>query len=408
MTLHHNFPRMRGLTTVNATTDPTALVAQISDAVTALKKKQTEELGALNTDISKINGELDRVNQQFAAMKIGGSTAPGVIGNGADEAAALADFGRTGSHFNASLSSDDLSKGGATVFPVISNDIQQRTFAQSALARLSRMESIDTGDSFVEPWDIGDVGAAWVGESEARPAQETPDFHLLTVPLAEVYTSQLITQRLLDDSSYNLGSWLASRISDKFGRISGAAFMAGDGVGKPRGLTTYPRTSDVDAQRPWATIQALFTGVSGDFATATSTISPGDILIDAVYALKAEYRSNATWLMNSKTAGIVRKFKDTDGRFLWADSIAAGQPSTLLGYPVEIDEYAPDIATDAPAIWFGDFAQGYIIVERPDLRLLRDPFTSKPNVVFYAYRRVGGGLQNSEAVKAVVFGTDPA
>lgn len=190
--------------------------------------------------------------------------------------------------------------------------------------------------------------------------------------------------------------------------MSGAAFMGGDAIKKPRGLTTYDRSSAPDSARPWVTIQALYTGVSGDFATTTASVSAADILIDTIYALKAEFRRNAVWIMNSKTAGVVRKLKDNDGRFLWSDSIVAGQPPLLLGYPVEFDEFTPDIGADASAIWFGDFAEAYLIVDRPGIRLLRDPFTDKPNVLFYAYARVGGGLQNSEAVKAVVFGTDPA
>lgn len=409
MTLHHNFPRLRGLTTVNASTDPTALVGQINTAFEEFKSRHRKEQNEISADMTRMNSEFDRINKQMAAMKIGGgSTPPAHFGGFGDEATALAEFGRTGAHFNASLSSDDLGKGGAVVMPAVSNKIKIRQFDQSALARMARRVPIESGDSFEEPWDLGDVGAKWVGEREARPETETPDFHLLTVYLQEMYCLQPITQRLLDDSAYPLGDWLAGRIADKIGRLSGAAFMAGDGIKKPRGLTTYDRSAASDGVRPWVTIQALYTGVSAAFATVSTTVSAADILIDAIYALKAEFRRNAAWIMNSKTAGTVRKLKDADGRFIWIDSIAAGQPPLLLGYPVQVDEFAPDIGADAAAIWFGDFAEAYLIVDRPGIRLLRDPFTNKPNVLFYAYSRVGGALQNSEAVKAIVFGIDPA
>jgi len=225
------------------------------------------------------------------------------------------------------------------------------------------------------------------------------------VMLQEVYISQSITQRLLDDAAYPLGEWMAERIADKMGRASGEAFVTGDGVNKPRGITQYALSTAVDASRPWGTIQSVKTGVSGAFAAATTSVSPADVLVDTVYALRATYRQNASWLMNSKTAGACRKMKDADGRFIWTDSLVVGQPPIMLGYPVEIDEFIPDIGANAPAIWFGDWAQGYVIVDRPGVRLLRDPYTNKPNVIFYAYQRVGGGLQNSEAIKAVVFGT---
>lgn len=404
MTFHQKPARFRGINSINASTDQKSLMSEISAAVVEMKASQAKAIGAIGKDV-------DKLNVQMAAFKIGGTGDRSNLAQSSgfgDEGKALAEFGRTGAHFNASLSSDDLSKGGAVVMPTVSKEIKIRQFDQSALARLARRVSIETGDSFEEPWDLGDVGTEWVGERESRPKTATPDFHLLNVPLHELYCLQAITQRLLDDSSYPLGEWLGGRIADKHGRSSGSAFMVGDGVKKPRGLTTYPLSSADDSARPWVTIQALYTGVDGSLPAASASISPADILIDTVYALKAQFRRNAVWIMNSKTAGVVRKLKDADGRFIWTDSIAAGQPPLLLGYPVEVDEFAPDIGTDTAAIWFGDIAEAYVIVDRPGIRLLRDPFTDKPNVLFYAYSRVGGGLQNSEAVKAVVFGSDPA
>ena len=224
---------------------------------------------------------------------------------------------------------------------------------------------------------------------------------LLTTRLNEVYCLQTITQRLLDDSTYDLGAWLTGRISDKLGRVAGSAFMIGDGVNKPRGLSTYTVAVTTDATRAWGTIQGVYTGTSADFAAT----GPADVLVNAVYALRSEYRPNASWIMNSLTAGKVRKLKDSTGRFLWSDSLTPGQPPMLLGYPCYLDEYAPDIAASTAAIWFGDFTRAYLIVDRPGLKLLRDPYTSKPNVLFYCYQRIGGALVNSEAVKAVVFGS---
>jgi len=108
-------------------------------------------------------------------------------------------------------------------------------------------------------------------------------------------------------------------------------------------------------------------------------------------------------VMNSKTAGAVRKLKDNDGRFLWSDGLAAAEPARLMGYPVLIAEDMPDIATGADAIAFGDFGAGYTVAERPDLRVLRDPFSAKPHVLFYATKRVGGDVSDFAAIKLLKF-----
>ena len=142
------------------------------------------------------------------------------------------------------------------------------------------------------------------------------------------------------------------------------------------------------------------TGTDGGF----DATNPGDAIIDLVYALGAEYRANGTFVMNSKTAGAVRKLKDNDGRFLWSDGLTAGEPARLLGYPVMIAEDMPDIASDATAIAFGDFGAGYTVAERPDLRVLRDPFSAKPHVLFYATKRVGGAISDYAAIKLLKFG----
>ena len=128
-----------------------------------------------------------------------------------------------------------------------------------------------------------------------------------------------------------------------------------------------------------------------------------DSIISLVYALGATYRANASFVMNSKTAGAVRKLKDADGRFLWSDGLAANEPARLLGYSVLVAEDMPDIASNANALAFGDFRRGYLVVDRLGVRTLRDPYTRKPYVLFYTTKRVGGGVQNFEAIKLMKF-----
>lgn len=399
--------KIRGIQAVRAQGDVKAILENLNGDWKSFKAQH-------NSEMAELRAATDETSAKIATMQIGahgpsGGTASATI---RAEAEALAAFGRGAEAAldkfrpRADLSiggggGGDISKGGATVFPAISDQIMERQFAQSAIARLARRVTIESGSSFQEPQDLGDVGSAWVGETEARPALATADFALLDVPLHEVFTNQKITQRMLDDSAYALGDWLVRRIADKLGRAAGAAFATGDGDKKPLGLTSYSLASTDDATRAWGTIQALYTGAAGAFGA-----DGPDQIIETVHMLQAHFRPNARWVMNSKTAGVIRRMKDADARFIWQDSLQAGTPQLLAGYPVELDEFVPDIGTGVPAVWFGDFQQGYLIVDRPGLRLLRDPLTDKPNVLFYAYSRIGGALQNSEAIKAIVFGTE--
>ncbi|WP_162931636.1 phage major capsid protein [Mesorhizobium sp. DCY119] len=322
------------------------------------------------------------------------------------DGSSLASLGAEGSgmELTAGMSVGSDPDGGYTVVPVLSGVIQRRTFDISPLGRLARRETIDTGDSFEEPIDPSDIGAEWVGEKSERPPLDTARLRYLKVPVNEIYTNQPVTQRLLDDGRFDIGGWLEGKISDKFARTEGAAYINGNGIEKPQGLLFRPTSPDTDGDRDYFTIQHINTGVGGGFALANAGtgVSPADVLIDTVYSLRAPYRPNARWLMNMATAGVVRKLKDSEGRFVWADA-RDGQPATLLGFPVEFDEEMPDIDVDSRSIAFGDFQQAYIIVDKPGVRLLTDPYTMKPHVLFYAYRRVGGQVQNGEAVKVVRF-----
>ncbi|MGB5837704.1 MAG: phage major capsid protein, partial [Albidovulum sp.] len=149
----------------------------------------------------------------------------------------------------------------------------------------------------------------------------------------------------------------------------------------------------------WGNLGYVPTGAAGDFAPTNAS----DAIVDLVYALSSEYRANASFVMNSKSAGAVRKMKDADGRFLWSDGLAAGEPARLMGYPVLVAEDMPDIGNDAYAVAFGDFRAGYTVAERPEMRVLRDPFSAKPHVLFYASKRVGGDVSDFNAIKLLKF-----
>lgn len=376
------------------------------DELKSLLEKQGEAFQAFKAQheatLDAERKEREALEMRINRVGLSGASSPSAAVATA-EAKALAAFARTGSDAELkgmSVGSDP--DGGYLVTPHLSDKINAKVFDHSPIGRLARRVLIDTGDSFEEPLDHSDIGAAWVGESEARPGQQTPALELLRIPLSELSTTQVVTQRLLDDARFNVGEWLTAKISEKFARAEGAAFIGGVGGLQPRGILSYPTSIGDDGARPSGTIQHVLSGANGAFAAS----DPADCLIDLAHALRAPYLPNAAWLMCRQTAATVRKFKDGSGRFLWAESVAAGQPSTLLGYPVHLDEEMPVLATGSLSIAFGDFQQAYTIIERPGLKLLHDPYTSKPHVLMYAYRRVGGALSNSEAVKLLKFAAE--
>ena len=245
--------------------------------------------------------------------------------------------------------------------------------------------------------DHTDIGSGWATETGGAAVTSTPQIERISIPLHELSALPKASQRLLDDSAFDVEGWLAARIGDKFSRAEGGAFVSGNGVDKPTGFLCYAAVEN--DSWTWGAMGYVATGAAGDF----SSTEPADAVVDLVYALGARYRANASFVMNSKTAGAVRKMKDADGRFLWSDGLAAGEPARLMGYPVLIAEDMPDIADGSCAIAFGDFRAGYTVAERPDLRVLRDPFSAKPHVLFYATRRVGGDVSDFKAIKLLKF-----
>lgn len=285
--------------------------------------------------------------------------------------------------------------GGYLVLPALSNSMATKIFDQSPMKRLARVETIDSGDSWEEVIDKDEPDAEWVAETQSRSETDTPEVGKHVVSLHEIHASPKVTQKLLDTSQYNVGAWLEGKVADKFGRTEGVSYISGNGVGKPFGLLSGTPVITGDATRAWGTLQYVATGVSGDFAASAK----GDKLKDVLYSLRAPYRKGASWLMNSNTASAIDKFKDGQNNYIWNTGMTAGAPPSLLGYPVEFDENMPDVSAGTFPIAFGNFKLGYVVIELNGIRVLRDPFTAKPNVVFYTYKRVGGDISNSEAIK---------
>ena len=289
--------------------------------------------------------------------------------------------------------------GGYLVDPATAEAIRGVLHATASIRAIASVVTVEA-TSFDVLIDHTEMGSGWASETGAPDPSVAPKIDRISIPLHELSAMPKASQRLLDDSAFDVEGWLAQRIADRFARAEAQAFIAGDGNGKPRGFLTHPAVPE--ASWAWESLGYIATGADGDFAGTNAS----DAIVDLVYALAAPYRAGAVFVMNSKTAGAVRKMKDADGRFLWSDGLAAAQPARLMGYPVLIAEDMPDIGDDAFAIAFGDFRAGYTIAERPDLRVLRDPFSAKPNVLFYATRRVGGDVSDFKAIKLLKFAQD--
>ncbi|MGS4944230.1 phage major capsid protein [Meridianimarinicoccus sp. RP-17] len=286
--------------------------------------------------------------------------------------------------------------GGFLVDPQTSATIQSVLRANASIRSISTVVNVEA-NSYDVLVDHSDLGYTWTNETASLIETDAPKISRISIPLHELSALPKASQRLLDDSAFDIEGWLAARIADKFTRAEAGAFVSGDGVDKPRGFLDHPMVPQ--ASWAWGSLGYIASGQDGDFSSS----APSDPIIELVYALDAQYRSNASFVMNSKTAGAVRKMKDADGRFLWSDGLAAAEPARLMGYPVLIAEQMPDIGSGTAAVAFGDFAAGYTIAERPDLRVLRDPFSAKPHVLFYATKRVGGDVSDFAAIKLLRF-----
>jgi HK97 family phage major capsid protein len=249
--------------------------------------------------------------------------------------------------------------------------------------------------------DLNEADAGWVGETSTRSETNTPNVGKWRIPVQEMYAQPKATQKLLDDAAVDIESWLSMKIADKLARLEGAAFITGDGINRPRGFASYTTAATADGSRTWGQLEHIATSVNGDFAAS----NPSDHLLDLIMAFKSVHLNNANWVTRRTVIAKIRKFKEaTTNAYMWQPGLQAGQPSTLLGFPVVMAEDMPALATGSLSMALGNF-QAYQIVDRLGIRVLRDPFTDKPYVKFYTTKRTGGGVLDFEAIKFIKFGS---
>ncbi len=294
------------------------------------------------------------------------------------------------------LSAGSGADGGYLVPPETDTEIGRRISVVSPMRALSTVRTVSSA-ILKKPFTTAGLATGWVAETAARPQTASPQLAELSFPTMELYAMPAATQGLLDDAAVDIEAWLAGEVDIVFAEQEGDAFIRGDGLNKPKGFLSY--TAVAEASWSWGNLGYVATGSAGAWKAA----GPSDTLIELIYALKAGHRQNGTFMLNRRTQADIRKFKDADGNYLWRPPASAGQPASLMGFPIAEAEEMPDVAANALAVAFGDFRAGYLVVDRAGVRVLRDPYSAKPYVLFYTTKRVGGGVQNFEAIKLVKF-----
>lgn len=254
---------------------------------------------------------------------------------------------------------------------------------------------------YKKPITVTGPQVGWVGETAARNQTNAQVIDELSFPTTELYAMPAATQAFLDDAVVDVGQWIAEEVNAAFAEQETMAFILGDGVNKPAGFLDADTVAEDN--RAWDKLGYIATGEEGGFSSGAAG-DASDVLVDLVYALKAGYRQNATWLMNRRTQAVVRKLKDADGGYLWQPAGTPDGRASLMGFPLVEAEDMPDIDVDSFSIAFGDFRRGYLIVDRQGVNVLRDPYSAKPYVLFYTTKRVGGGVADFDAIKLLKFG----
>lgn len=367
-----------------------------------------EKVDRINAAVGELGKEKERLDKIEAALNrgdLGGGGGQDPVAKAkAEHSKAFASYFRKGQEaglhdleVQASLTTQVDEDGGFFAPDEVDTEVARVMNDMGAMRNVARIQTVGAA-TFKRLHNVGGTTSGWVGEEEARTETNTPKLKELSWNAMELYAEPAATQAMLDDSEFNIESWLADEVSMEFSEQEASAFILGTGVKQPRGLLSY--TNVANGSETFGQLGFIASGAAGAFVAAPNG---GDALIDLFHAPKRGYRANANWMMNDLTFAAIRKLKDSNGEYLFKPGLMEGETFQLLGKPVEIDDFMPDIAANSLSIAFGDFRRGYIIVDRMGIRVLRDAYTSKPYIKFYTTKRVGGGLNDSNAIKLMKF-----
>lgn len=386
--------------------NPVAMIAQINAAVEAMRAKHDEAIAGRLTQaeadalVAPINAEIDRLSAALAAAQLGGGTGDGLTPAAREHRTAFSTWFRRGAvdadlgqlAVNASLTTQSDPDGGYVVPEDWEQGIERVLGTMSVMRQIARVVQIG-GSTYKKLVSMGGATSGWVGEEDARPESGTPVLRELALPSGELYANPAATQTLLDDARFDIAAWLGNEIAIEFGEAESEAFITGNGKNKPRGILGYDTVAN--ASYAWGKIGFVKTGGAAAFASS----NPADALIDLLFSLKQGYRNGAAFLTSDSTMAEIRKFKDGQGNYLWVPPMAAEQVGTILGKPVYTDDYMDVLGANKFPVAVANWQQAYTIADRMGTTILRDPYTNKPFVQFYATKRVGGGITNFEAIK---------
>jgi len=377
------------------------MVQQLQQAFATFKDEHTRQLGEIkagindplqaskvekiNETIADLQAAIDVNNTKMAAMEMGTGGATPVKDK--EYSAAFQAHMRKGD-VQAALNKGAADDGGYTSPVEWDRSITDKLIIVSPMRALCTVQKVG-GDGYKKLVNLRGTTSGWVGETDARPETNTPKLVEQAYSWGELYANPSATQQMLDDSEINIEQWLGGEVDVEFAYQEGNAFVVGNGTKKPRGLLTY--AAGGTALHPLGGIEVVASGAAGGIT--------GDAILDLIYALPEVFTGNAKFAMNRNTMLRIRKLKDSDNNYLWQPSLQAGQPSTLGGYAIADIPDMPGVAANALSIAFGDFKRAYKILDRVGVRVLRDPYTKKPYVMFYTTKRVGGGLENPECMK---------
>jgi HK97 family phage major capsid protein len=413
--------RPRGVAAVRADANPATILAELNrtfdefrasndNRIKELEKKMAADplnegnVNSINAEITSLKNMMDDMNKLIAAARVGGAGNDNQTPERTAYNRAFNQWFRRGERaleagadlhqmaVKALLSTDSDPDGGYVVPTQMAATIDRILGVTSAMRGLATVLPI-SAPTYKKLVNVGGASSGWVAERGTRPETDTPELRALEFNAMELYANPAITQTALDDAAMDLGAWLGNEVAVEFAEQEGAAFVTGDGIGKPRGILSYDKVAN--GSYAYGKVGFVVSGGASDFASS----NPTDSLISLTYALKQGYRNGAAFLMADGTMEKVRKFKDGQGNYIWAPPATAEGVATILGKPTYTDDNMDAVAANAFPIAFANFPRAYLIVDRIGVRVLRDPYTNKPYIHFYTTKRVGGGIQLFEAVK---------
>lgn len=287
--------------------------------------------------------------------------------------------------------------GGFAVGEEMDSEIDRIAATVCAMRQVANVRTIGAS-AYEKLFKTRGVSGGWIAENADSSESTELQFSKIEIKPETMYAEPWVTSQMLEDALYDLEGDLISEAGLTLGETEGAAFITGNGVGKPRGIAAYSTVAN--ASYAWGSVGYIASGAAGAFTSA----APADKIVQLQHSLKSVYRPGAVFMMNEATLATVRQMKDGSGSYyLWQPDPLVGFGGRFLGSPVIVDDNFADIAANSLSIAFGNMKRAYTIVDRRGIAIIRDNVTKKGVIKFHISKRVGGGITNFEAVKLMKF-----